>query len=794
MLTSNLTSLLQKEVGEYEQYELSKTFGLDEPLKAVYSCSKQGTKGKLYITNNHVCFSNSKRGFPFSSAQKKAWPYDNILDVDKFNKKYLRLVTTQNKKYIFEITDDSLDKAFSILQRALYGVQGNSSLHIAVQERDLERAKQILELDPTKLNHYNRNEQTPLHIAIIKNDLDMVNLLLSYYEQNKDKCNINEGYGKTKNTILHTLCGLSNVEDEVFNAIIKYPHLDVEVVNSDDNTPLHYFCERNHSLNCKKLGALLISKAKNLDSFLNRINRNKESYMHKAVFNKKFRVFMVELLIKHSAKLDVKNDKGETPLHYAVRLGREDLCDILLKAGADPTVKTESNQTAREIADETYAHDKTSVSAYNIVQTLKNVDTLVTLLNNVGLSESIGDFLKHGLYDLYALTSLNREVLTSLGITLKLGPQIKLFKEIELLKQRIVEEEEVKREEEEKERKKKAMLPPDEDDASPTQDPEKVREELGLVDGNWEIEGSELEFTKKLGSGASGKVYRGLYKGKEVAIKVLTAVDAEDEMEEFRKEFLILTNVRSPHMVTFFGASIEPKLTMVMEYCQKGSLYHVLNNKQTDFTWDLSLNFCLEMALGMSELHGWKPSPIVHRDLKSLNLLVTQDWKIKVCDFGLSRFTGGNNLETFKKLCGTFAYCAPEIFNGGSFTDRSDVFSMGIVIWEILNRTMKGKYEQPYAEFNLVYDFQIIVQASQGLRPSPPPDTPTILLDLIKSCTDGDATKRPTAAEVVDKITEIKEIYKANQSEWDSLLPFNKKVDQTQENETVVPKLSNRQG
>lgn len=702
------------------------------------------------------------------------------------------MVTVHNKKYNFEIMDDLLDKCYSTLQRTLYGVQGNNSLHIAIQEKNMERAKQILDLDPIKLNSYNRNEQTPLHIAIVKNDLDMVNLLLGYYELNKDKCNINEGYGKTKNTVLHTLCGMSNVEDEVFNAIIKYPYLDVEVVNSDDNTPLHYFCEKNHSLNCKKLGTALIARAKKMDTFLNKINRNKESYMHKAVFNKKFRVFMVELLIKHNAKLDLKNDKGETPLHYAVRLSREDLCDILLKAGADPTVKTENNLTAREIADEVYAQDKSSKSAYNIVKTLKNVETLVNMLTNIGLVDHIEEFLKNGLYDLTELIELNRETLASdYGINLKLGPQIKLFKEIESLKKRVDEEEKVKQEEEEKERKKKAMLPPDEDDSSPTQDPEKVREELGLVNGNWEIEGSELEYTKKLGSGASGKVYRGLYKNKEVAIKVLTAVDAEDEMEEFRKEFLILTEVKSPHMVTFFGASIEPKLTMVMEYCQRGSLYHVLNNKLTDFTWDMALNFCHEMALGMSELHGWNPA-IVHRDLKSLNLLVTQDWKIKVCDFGLSRFTGGNNLETFKKLCGTFAYCAPEIFNGGSFTDRSDVFSMGIVVWEIINRTMKGKYEQPYSEFNLVYDFQIIVQASQGLRPSAPPNTPQPLLDLITICTDSDVSKRPTASEVVSKIAEIKDTYKNNQEEWDTLLPFNKKADADIPTEEIKPKLTGK--
>jgi serine/threonine protein kinase len=362
-------------------------------------------------------------------------------------------------------------------------------------------------------------------------------------------------------------------------------------------------------------------------------------------------------------------------------------------------------------------------------------------------------FIREGLYEPDQLSSLNEKMLEKMKIEIKVGPQIKLLKEIESFKKKVEErkaEEDRKRAEEKKNRQR----PPDEDeDETVRHDADKVREELGIVDGKWEIDTTELEYTKLLGSGASGKVYKGLFKGKEVAIKVLTNIDVEETLDEFKKEFQIMTTVRSPYMVHFYGAGLNKKLCMVLEYCQRGSLYHVMNEKQFTWSWDTTFRFALDMAHGMDVLHNWNPA-IVHRDLKSLNLLVTTDMRVKVCDFGLSRSTAGN-LETFKKLCGTFAYCAPEvcghgslsrvgladrdsqIFNGGTFTNRSDVFSMGIVIWELLIRSLKGKYEQPYSEYkNLTYDFQIMVQAAGGLRPTLPEGTPASFLQLYKDCTD----------------------------------------------------------
>jgi hypothetical protein len=518
----------------------------------------------------------------------------------------------------------------------------------------------------------------------------------------------------------------------------------------------------------------LIAKAKNPKEYLVQGNLNKETPMHKAVFNKKLRLFMVDMLVKHHAKLDCRNEKDETPLHYAVRLGREDLIESLLRAGSDPSIATVSGQTARQIADQTLSETK-SDAARIIAELLKQVDDLRDKLKKCDMLEYATKFISAGLYEPEQFALLDESGLKERGIDAKVGPVIKLMKEVEATRLDLAELAKADLAKAEAERKRRAMLPPDEDpdeklDASQT-DVTKVRAELGLTEGDWEIDGADLEYTKKLGSGTSGKVYKGLLRGKEVAIKVLVAVDAADQMEEFKKEFFILTTVRSPFMVTFFGASVQPKLTMVMEYCSRGSLYHVLNNKQMDLTWDQALSFCSEMACGMEVLHNFKPDPIVHRDLKSLNLLVTHDWRVKVCDFGLSRMTGGNNLETFKKLCGTFAYCAPEIFSGGTFTDRSDVYSMGIVLWEVVYRAIRGGYQQPFSEFpNLHHDFQIMLQAASGVRPTIPTETPEPMRLLIQDCVSADVSKRPTAGQVAERLTKMKKDYRASAEEWDKAL------------------------
>jgi len=209
---------------------------------------------------------------------------------------------------------------------------------------------------------------------------------------------------------------------------------------------------------------------------------------------------------------------------------------------------------------------------------------------------------------------------------------------------------------------------------------------------------------------------------------------------------------------------VEDYLMMVMELCDRGSLYDVLTKNTKDISWRRTLDFASDMAEGMAALHGHDP-PIIHRDMKSLNLLVTKDWRCKVCDFGLSRLVKGD-MKTFGRLCGTFSYCSPEVFNGGMATDRSDIFSTGIVLWELMHVSATHKYMQPFQEFNLPFDFQIIVQSSQGLRPSIPAGSNNELAQLYLDCISHLPEERPSAREAANRLLEISEKLDRDPTTW----------------------------
>jgi len=289
--------------------------------------------------------------------------------------------------------------------------------------------------------------------------------------------------------------------------------------------------------------------------------------------------------------------------------------------------------------------------------------------------------------------------------------------------------------------------------------------------GSWILHNADIEFTVKLGSGASGTVYKGLYKGAEIAVKVLKTEQSEKELLEFKKEFHIMSTIQSPYIVFFFGACLEPKLCMVMELCSRGSLYHAIQEPSVELTWDRLFASSLQMVKGVDCLHSHDPQ-VVHRDFKSLNVMVTEKWQCKVGDFGLSRFNTETQKETLNKMRGTFAYCAPEVYFGEKFTTKSDVFSIALVFWELVNRCIRREYMRPYEEYkNLHFDFQIIIQtAKKGLRPTFPPNTPPCWEELIKDCWAHEQDKRPGCKEIIAKLELMQKDYLANPLVWDSAI------------------------
>jgi len=149
-----------------------------------------------------------------------------------------------------------------------------------------------------------------------------------------------------------------------------------------------------------------------------------------------------------------------------------------------------------------------------------------------------------------------------------------------------------------------------------------------------------------------------------------------------------------------------------------------------------------------------------------LNLLLDADGNVKVCDFGLCRFRTMTNCRTLGELRGTMAYCPPEIYEGQLFSTSSDVYSLGIVLWELCARVAEGEYMRPFAEFkNISFDFQIIILAAkENRRPTIPEEVPDVLANLIEQCWQGEPDLRPNCSAILETMTILKEEYEKKNS------------------------------
>ncbi|GKD14885.1 PAC motif-containing protein, partial [Tanacetum coccineum] len=173
----------------------------------------------------------------------------------------------------------------------------------------------------------------------------------------------------------------------------------------------------------------------------------------------------------------------------------------------------------------------------------------------------------------------------------------------------------------------------------------KVEKETDNVD--YEILWEDLITKEQIGQGSCGTVYRGLWYGSDIAIKLFTYQEFSDNvMLSFKQEVSLMKRLRHPNILLFMGAVTSPQhLGIVTEFLPRGSLFQVLQKNSTQLDWRRRLHMAMDIARGMNYLHHYNP-PIVHRDLKSSNLLVDKNWSVKVGDFGLSRIRHQTYLKT----------------------------------------------------------------------------------------------------------------------------------------------------
>ncbi|KAJ6874944.1 hypothetical protein NC652_034611 [Populus alba x Populus x berolinensis] len=256
-----------------------------------------------------------------------------------------------------------------------------------------------------------------------------------------------------------------------------------------------------------------------------------------------------------------------------------------------------------------------------------------------------------------------------------------------------------------------------------------------------EIPWDEISLGERIGLGSYGEVYRGDWHGTEVAVKRFLDQDITGEsLAEFRSEVRIMKRVRHPNVVLFMGAVTRaPNLSIVTEFLPRGSLYRLLHRPNNQLDERRRLRMAFDAARGMNYLHNCTPM-IVHRDLKSPNLLVDKNWVVKVCDFGLSRMKHSTFLSS-RSTAGTAEWMAPEVLRNEPSDEKCDVYSFGVILWEL------STLQQPWGGMN---PMQVVGAVGfQHRRLDIPNDMDPAIADIIRNCWKTDPKLRPTFTEIM---------------------------------------------
>ncbi len=252
---------------------------------------------------------------------------------------------------------------------------------------------------------------------------------------------------------------------------------------------------------------------------------------------------------------------------------------------------------------------------------------------------------------------------------------------------------------------------------------------------------SEITLGKELGKGGFGVVYRGERHGEDVAVKQLLCQKMDEATkQDFMNEASIMLRLQHGNIVRLYGVSLEP-YAMVMEFLVKGSLYDLLRSNDP-LSFGLRYKIALDIANGLSFLHSRE---MVHCDLKSLNVLLDDRYRAKLADFGMSKVR--TSTSSFAgALSGTVHWSSPEVINDEKYGKPADVYSYGVILWEILARKL------PYASMagrGAIMNFVVL-----GKREPIPENSPEILARLTTECWAQEPEQRPTMAQVVGALKE----------------------------------------
>ncbi|KAG2374503.1 hypothetical protein C9374_010787 [Naegleria lovaniensis] len=318
---------------------------------------------------------------------------------------------------------------------------------------------------------------------------------------------------------------------------------------------------------------------------------------------------------------------------------------------------------------------------------------------------------------------------------------------------------------------------------------------------SWIISIDQVKLIRRIAEGANGTVYLASWNGTLVAMKTLKQFAEnhpfEQEEEEFEKEASLLSSIRHPNIIQFFGVILAgSKKYMVVEFMEKGSLAQLIYQLRTGAHY-LSIfgkiDILLGIARGMNYLHSMKPHGVIHRDLKPANILLDHNRKAKICDFGLSRTWNCNTSldDTVTMNVGTLFYMSNEMIGGSNYNQKTDVYSFGIIMWELFFEetpylySNSKKFPMTTTQNHDMSSFNALSKVLKGERPLLPFDSneqeqvrkwiltfhgkdvvETMSLErlceicskyiqLMRECWNANHQERPTFADVIHRLMSL---------------------------------------
>ncbi|XP_019154472.1 PREDICTED: serine/threonine-protein kinase HT1 [Ipomoea nil] len=286
---------------------------------------------------------------------------------------------------------------------------------------------------------------------------------------------------------------------------------------------------------------------------------------------------------------------------------------------------------------------------------------------------------------------------------------------------------------------------------------------------DWEIDPAKLLIKSVIARGTFGTVHRGIYDGQDVAVKLLdwgeeghrTDAEIASLRAAFTQEVSVWHKLDHPNVTKFIGATMGSSglnlqtengqigmpsniCCVVVEYLPGGALKsYLIKNRRKKLAFKVVVQMALDLARGLSYLHSQK---IVHRDVKTENMLLDKTRTVKIADFGVARVEASNPNDMTGET-GTLGYMAPEVLNGNPYNRKCDVYSFGICLWEIYCCDM------PYPDLSFSEVTSAVVR--QNLRPEIPRCCPSSLANVMKRCWDANPDRRPEMDEVVSMIEAI---------------------------------------